>query len=441
MLLVHVPKLTNRIGYTLHVLLGNVLRIPFEITTDADTFLAHVGPRLCYSPERLMPEAVWVKCDRLLQETTLEDMEPLVTECQGIPALFPVYGKGLDFNFDLFSATFYMTSRYEEYLPHRTDAHGRFSHTESLAYREGFLLRPVVDLWGDLLRRKLIEYNPDYQMPACRFSFEPTVDIDAAYCYRGKGFWRTLVGFAKDLLQERDPALARRRWRVLLGKEEDPFNTFEDILALSEKYPNVELTFFALMADYGPFDKNISYHNRDFCQLLKHLADYVRVGIHTSYASFDEPARIGMEANRLQDILHHSSRRSRAHFLRISLPHSYRELLRHNIHHDYTMGYADHPGFRAGISVPYPFFDIEEDSEKPLTIHPFCMMDVTLKRHMALSNEQTLNLFHKIVDELHQLHGTCSMVFHNQYLCEDYSWPGWRQVFEQMWEYGANKNL
>lgn len=441
MLLVHVPRLNNRIGYTLNVLLGNLLHCPFEITTDAEIFLAHPGPRLNYGPERLATETVWVKSTQLLFQSSIKDIELPVGQCDDIPTLFPVYGHELDFNFDLLAATFYMVSRYEEYLPHRKDAHGRFCHTDSLAYRAGFLQRPVVDLWANLLRCQLEQRFPNHPLPQRHFVFEPTVDIDAAFCYRGKGFWRSVIGFSRDLFGAHDTYAALHRWRVLRGKEEDPFNTFDFLLDLKSRHPKADLLFFALMADYGPYDKSISHHSREFCQLLKHLADYVKVGIHTSYASYDEPARIDMEMKRLHNVLHHPIVRNRAHFLRLSLPHTYRELLRHGIRHDYTMGYADHPGFRAGISVPYPFYDLEQNTETQLIIHPFCLMDVTLHKTLQMSNSESLDLFCRMIDDVASVQGTFSAIFHNQYLCDLFGWQGWRDTFARIWEYGASKNL
>ncbi len=45
-----------------------------------------------------------------------------------------------DFPFDIFAASFYLLSRYEEYLPHEKDMYGRYAHTNSLAFREHFLI-------------------------------------------------------------------------------------------------------------------------------------------------------------------------------------------------------------------------------------------------------------------------------------------------------------
>jgi hypothetical protein len=44
-----------------------------------------------------------------------------------------------DLPFDPLAATFYLVSRYEEYLPFIPDEHGRFPAKQSFAFSNGFL--------------------------------------------------------------------------------------------------------------------------------------------------------------------------------------------------------------------------------------------------------------------------------------------------------------
>ena len=41
MLLIYVPKLTNRAGYTINVVMRDILRTDFAITTDPEVFNQH----------------------------------------------------------------------------------------------------------------------------------------------------------------------------------------------------------------------------------------------------------------------------------------------------------------------------------------------------------------------------------------------------------------
>ena len=162
MLLIYVPKLTNRLGYTINVVMRDLLRTEFSITTDSDMFGKHAGERLCYGPSRVGdPKVPYLKSCNLLFETTIEEQVCRCFEYEGLPVLFPVFGRDQALPFDPLAAIFYMLSRYEEYLPHRRDEHGRFLAKESLAYRHGFLNKAVVDRWAMMVRDVLLRYYPD----------------------------------------------------------------------------------------------------------------------------------------------------------------------------------------------------------------------------------------------------------------------------------------
>jgi hypothetical protein len=433
MLLIFVPRLTNRLGYTLNVLLKYVLRVEFSITTDERYFNGYGGPKLCYGPHRV-GDALHIKCCNLLFSTSIEEQEPRAEQRDGQWMLFPVYGRDIDFGFDLLAATFYMVSRYEEYLPHRSDEHGRFSAAQSVAYQAGFLHLPVVDQWANLLRDRLQERYSEMVFPQRNYRFVQTVDIDAAWCYAHKGIFRTIVGTMRDLFARRDIAEVRRRWRVLTGRENDPFDTFDYIIEQRQRAPGSYLIFFALLADYDQYDKPSNYQNTHTRELLQHLGDHAKMGIHPGYPSLEEPKKVDIETKRLEEILHRTIVRSRYHFLRLQLPLSYRMLQHAGLRHDYTMGYADTIGFRAGISVPYPFYDLERDMETKLTIHPFCVMDTTLQKYLKLTPDEAVEAYRRLIADVRAVGGNYCCIVHNQNLGELFGWKGWRAVYEQMLE-------
>ncbi|MCR4658975.1 MAG: polysaccharide deacetylase family protein [Bacteroidales bacterium] len=434
MLLVYTPKITNRLGYTLGVVLRTVLKLDFSITTDLALFEGHTGAKMAYG-HAVVHGVPFFKAHKLLFETTIVDQEPACFTHGGTPVLFPVYGRETDLPFDPFAASFYMLARYEEYLPHREDMHGRFMAADSLAVAGGFACTASVDRWALMVAEVIKRYYPDFELPERKFNAEITVDIDSAYCYLHKGVFRTVTGFMRDGLHRRDLPEVRRRWRVLCHREADPFDTFDYIIGVCREHPDLKLVFFALMGDYGMFDKPISHHNVYFRQLLQHLADYAKVGVHPSYESREKPALVAKEALRLSEVLHRDTKRSRYHFLRLLLPDSYRALANAGIVHDYSMGFADTVGLRAGTGTPYPFYDLESDCETQLTIHPFCLMDTTLQKYMALPPDKAYEHIKSMIDELREVGGTFSCIIHNQNLCELFGWQGWRKVFEQTCDY------
>ena len=446
MLLIYVPKLTNRVGYTINVVMRDILKTDFAITTDAEVFDSHEGARLCYAPQPVfcakdnadgLPYP-YVKAARLLFETSIEEQSPHCFEYEGTKALFPVFGQYTALPFDPFASIFYMLSRYEEYLPHHRDEHGRFLVTESIAYQQGFLQTAVVDRWAMMVKEVVLQHYPDTVFGTRTYTFVQTVDIDAAYCYLHKGVFRTTLGILRDGIRRHDPQEVKRRIRVLRKLETDPYDTFDYILEQSQRLArHSKLLFFALMGDYGIYDKPASFHNNDFRQLLQHLGDYAKIGVHGSYYSADEPERLGREIERLADILHRPIVRNRYHFLRFTLPTGYRNLVRNGIAHDYSMGYAELPGFRCGTCTIVPFFDLNNNQEYDLMLHPFMAMDTTFQKYMGLTPEQAIEQYHDLIDEVRTLGGTFSCIFHNQNLCEDFGWEGWRKVYEDVLEYAG----
>lgn len=434
MLLIHVPRLTNRLGYTLNVIFRNILRIDFQITADIKLFNSHIGPKFSYGSQKI-GDAPFVRCCDLLFETSIEDQTPKPFSFNDTIALFPVYNQASAFPFDPFAASFYCISRYEEYLPHFNDTHGRFPATESLAFKEKFLNQAVVDRWALMIAQMLGDSFEEFEIPVHPFDVEDSIDIDAAYCYRHKGFLRTLTGVGRDLFANHDIELVRKRFKVLTHKTPDPFDSFDYILDVHKRYPWMKLKFFPLMADYNVNDKPISYQNSEFRLLLQHLGDYAKMGLHASYASHDNPSLITTEKERLEAVLHRRTVRNRYHFLRLSLPKSYNALMDNGILHDYTMGYADETGFRAGTGTPYHFFDLESDCETPLTIHPFVAMDSTFYFYKKYTAKQAETAYKQLIDECKLVGCRLSLLWHNQSLCEEFGWKGWREVYENVLAY------
>ena len=434
MLLIHVPRLTNRVGYTLNVIFRHLLKVEFEITTNIDIFTKHEGARVCYGRQKV-GDCVYIRSCELLFKTTIEEQSPKCFQYQDVAALFPVYDAASDFPFDPLASTFFCLSRYEEYLPHITDEHGRYPVTESVAFKNNFLQSAVVDRWALMIAHAILKKYPAMKFPSRNFDFEDTFDIDAAYCYKHKGIFRTAVGLGRDLFVEHKRGEVKKRLRVLTGREPDPFDTFDYILDTHNHYPHFRLKFFPLMADYNVYDKPASYQNKEFCALLQHLCDYAKMGLHGSYASHDDPAKLAQESARLASVLHRETVRNRYHFLRLTLPASYNALIENGIIHDYTMGYAEEPGFRAGTGNPYPFFDLDSDSETPLYIHPFVVMDSTLYYYKKIDAEQALQTYYRLIDESKAVGGVFSALWHNQSLCECFGWQGWRNVYEKVLQY------
>lgn len=424
-------RITNRIRYIFHLLLHDLCGLDIRLTSAYDEYHAWEGPRFVYSRHPVSGE-LFFAADPLLFERGIHALELKFSAQGGYPSFLQTYQPASALPFDLFAASFFLVSRYEEYLPYMKDEHGRFSVKESISFRHGFLGRPLVNIWAGMLREILMRHFPALACTGTRYRFLPTLDIDAAYAYRQKDLFRTAGGFLNSLLAGDFRGIGERA-AVIAGLRKDPFDTYDRVMELQKKY-GIRHIIFILFAEYGLNDKNISVHNRRFKGLIKSLSDYAEIGIHPSYGSNSNPGLLKVELERLSAVLNREVTLSRQHFLRVNLPGTYRNLLNLDITDDYSMGFAARPGFRAGICTPFTFYDLDLDTETPLRIHPFTLMDGTLRDYMKIGPDEAMNIIKPLIDQVKSVNGTFISLWHNESLSNRGRWSGWDDVYEQMIE-------
>lgn len=426
MLLVYTHKITPRLNYIFKHYFVRILQIPVTFTTKVNEFVAHSGPKITYSKVALGSE-FFIRSHDLLFEQGINDIDIHISQWDDMPCFFAA-GETSSIPFDIFAAGFYLISRYEEYLPHVQDIHERFPADESLAVKNGFIEKPVIDIWAYKFLELLKDKFPNYDYIDREFNLISTIDIDVAFAYKHKGIVRTVGGFISDILHLRFVNFWQRLLTVFNFKI-DPFDTFKELLNIKNEY-NVNTLFFFLIGDYTTFDKNISSSNNKFKSLIKSVADYANVGLHPSYFTYRNIDKLKKEKLRLENIVNTPITFSRQHYLRLRIPETFQNLIDLDINEDYTMGYAKVVGFRASTCTPFYFYDLDFEIQTPLKIFPFAFMDVTLKDYMDLSQEQSLQKILELKATVKEVNGTFITLFHNETLSENEVWKGWSTIYK-----------
>ena len=428
MLLIYTPKITSRHKYIFKLFFNEIYQIKFQITEREDEFKAFDGAKLNYSNTSFEDE-IFIESIGLLNEKGINQQDINVSPQNNIPAFFQSQSDS-SMGFDVFSASFYLVSRYEEYLPFVKDIHQRFQAENSLAYKHDFLQKPLINIWAKSLMQKIKQKHPDLEVISPTYNYISTIDIDNAFYYLEKGFVRSLAGFFASLFSF-DFNGIQQRFAVLLGKQKDPYDTYDAQLKLQKEY-NLKVIYFILLADYGLNDKNISFTKRKFQLLIKRLADYASIGIHPSYGSNTNFAKLPKEIKRLEGITKREVTKSRQHFLKLTLPETYNQLVDCGIRDDYTMGFASAIGFRASICSAYTFYNLDTETILPIKIHPFAVMDATLLYYLKLSPEQSLTQISALIEEVKNVNGTFISLWHNDTFSNYKQWEGWESVYKEM---------
>jgi hypothetical protein len=332
-----------------------------------------------------------------------------------------------DIPFDIFAASFYLLSRYEEYSPHQLDQHQRYDFINSILMQHSLLNIPVIEIWVEKFKKKLQERFPELSFPKRQFYFEPLINVSMARLYKGKAFLRFFLGGINDLIRFKFKEFILRNQVYLLGKK-DPYDTFDRILQLKKKYKH-PVTFFHLLTGYTIFDHNVSKNKAHYHNQIKFVADYAGTGLLSSYYAMNEKETIENEIKSLENIIHKPVEKIRAHFNRIQIPFTYQVFKENELKKDYSMGYNHKIGFRAGTSIPFNFYDIENEMETPLQLHPVTISDIMLKYQYELKPEKAVNIMIEQGEKIKSYGGHFYPVFHNFVLADTKDWKDWNDVY------------
>lgn len=409
-----------------------IFGVPFEITTNPDDFINYNGPGINYSGNRLSGKEFFLSPHPLLFEKKIQLQATACFEVNGKKAFFNTSG---DFPFDIFAASFYLLSRYEEYLSFKQDIYGRYAHENSLAFKENFLGIPLINYWLEDFKTALRQKFPETEIQSSHgngktFTFMPTYDIDIAYSYLHKGFRRITGGILKSILKG-DWSKVHERWKVLTGKAADPFDVYAWMDRLHEQYGLKPHYFFHVGIQKGKYDKNISPAERGMVELIRRQSGNYPIGIHPSWESGDKPDLLEKEIQTLQTITGEKISASRQHYIRFSLPETFRRLIDTGIRFDYSMGYGSINGFRASVASHFFWYDLEKDEQTPLQLFPFCYMDANSFYEQKFSAQQALGELRHYYNAVKSVNGLLVTIWHNNFLGTDKLFAGWKEIYEQ----------
>jgi len=346
---------------------------------------------------------------------------------------------------DIIASSFFMLTRYEEIIlykeivANREDRYERFPATASLAYREGFLDRPVVNEYIELLWKWIRGFNlglkrknpwSDKNFAVCL-----THDVDQIKRYKS---YPPLGSIRRSLIRKhiRKALLIFSDYlKTKIHIKEDPFHDVYYHMLDLEKESGFKSSFYFLAheGDYSLEDRWL----KGFLKVIQE--EGFEIGLHTAFPAYNKPTVIKKEKERLEEIINRTILGIRQHHLKCEIPTSWRSWREASLEYDTTLCFDDQWGFRAGICYPFKVFDLGKGVSLDLWEVPLIIMDCTLDHWGNLSPEEgrcVLSKFSKVVEKYN---GLLVVLFHANYMCQLFE-PDWKRSFEDFYRSLANKD-
>ena len=308
---------------------------------------------------------------------------------------------------DLVASAFFLLSRYEEKINTRRERHGRFSAKESILTKEKILDRPIVDEYGCFLRQTLREAGVNIPEPKQEMSVTLTHDVDVPFVYRN------IVSILGGIRRGEFKTLFKSLFKSL---EQNPLYTFPWLLEQDARLENARKIYFLrspLFSEY--YDRPyLRIDSRDMRALIKTLQNHnVELGLHASYASAEHLELIKQEKDSIEQTINKPLTTNRNHYLRLTSNEQLDTLLKAGIKEDFTIGFAEMPGFRMGTCRPVKYINPDTLEVHDLLLHPLTMMDGSFSKYSQMGYAEAYEAACHLIDEVKKHGGELVLLWHN----------------------------
>ena len=290
----------------------------------------------------------------------------------------------------------------EEYNPIILDKHRRFNYYLS---KNRNVFEPCV---SKFLMEKGFFVNYPYGK---KFAVCLTHDIDSIYPF---------ISYSDIFINSLKKALYRQfrsAFHIAFHRINRSWNSlwnFEEILKLERKY-NAKSSFYIPCLRKGEFDFN--FNIEDLSSELAVIIDSgSEVGLHGGYNSCNDIENLNSEKERLEDVLGKEVLGYRNHYLRFTIPETWKILERAGFKYDSTLGYADCVGFRNGMCHPFLPYDLLENKLIGILEIPVAIMDKSLFGYMGLDMNMAERIVTLLIEYTAKYSGVLTILWHNSYM-------------------------
>ena len=215
---------------------------------------------------------------------------------------------------DIFASAFLMLTRWEEMVNPIRDAHGRFPGEESIAFKNNFLTRPVVNEYAELLWNMLVACGFKEKREKRDFKLYLTHDIDHLFTSV------TNRQIAADLCKRFDAPMAYRHFRYKYTQ--NPYDQYDFLMDCSERM-NVQSRFYFKASDLiTRYDQDNYLTTGKFRHIIRNIkARGHLIGFHPGYDTYLDESKWTKEKNLLEEAAQTKLLEGRQHYMRMLATH------------------------------------------------------------------------------------------------------------------------
>lgn len=431
MICIYTDKYTNRLKYVADHIFKRILGQSMNVVNKVEDLpTLSACPLIVYSETLKVKGALHIVPNGLLFKKGVREYDITMNTWDGVKTFFAT--KGGDIPFDIFSASFYLLSRYEEYLPIKEnfDSKGCFISEKSLAYKEGFLETPLVDVWALKLEEKLNSLFPNYTSSIDRrFRFLPIISVNTPYRYRTYSILGNLLRLGKKVV-ERDWSELKKQLRVLLRIDQDPYCNVEKIVELHNR--NSLRPLFAFRISNKKWYKRPVYFA--YSTYKKVLCRNYQIALCISGVASNSVSQLKLEQKILSRIFRTRIVIGTSSLSEYVVPKFYRNLSNSKIKEDFSMSYPDRIGFRASTCTPFRVYDLNREEYYRIDVHsvPFTVWSV---KRMGLNKEEIVKAATSMAKTVKSLKGEFIIASHNDNFVDSSMLKGWASTYEYVIRY------
>lgn len=410
---------------------NNSGRIALHLHGDTRTITLNLNGSTFTRADSNLPCTAWNPASENWQAVTAPMLPAPGYNKLASPLVEPM-PQGYHIQYDILGLTYWMLTRQEEVGRTDLDEHGRFPATASHAYKHGYLERPIVDEWLQILGQVIQRTWPGIELRQHRFSMKVSHDVDEPSRYgfrRLPNLVRAMVG---DVIKRRDFKSAilapwvRMNTRTQLHRA-DPANTFDWIMDVSEQH-GLKGAFYFICGHTHTNDGDYQPEHPAIRHLMRRIHKRGHeIGLHPSYGTYQNPLLVRQEADRLRKIcveegIVQSDWGGRMHYLRWQHPTTLHAWAEAGMSYDSTLGYADCPGFRCGTCFEYRAFDPVIQKVLNLRIRPLIAMDITViaKQYLGIDNKEVAKaILLNLLNQCRVFGGVFTLLWHNNQLLKN----------------------